>query len=129
MGNGKNILFWKDKWLENYGPLITLLNPEEQVDTINYTVADMVDSRRNWNWELFAHIIPMQAVMSIAGHMPPVQDTIVDSLVWDNSADGKLTVQSAYMVQEEGGLWKETLYGSLFGSGKEWSVSECFFGL
>ena len=87
--------------MENYGPLITLLNPEEQVDTLNYTVTDMVDSRRNWNWELFAHLIPMQAVMSIASHMPPEQDTEIDSVVWDKSADGRLTVRTAYMVHEE----------------------------
>jgi len=48
VGNGKRILFWRDSWLESYGPIINHLEREVQVETLDYTVADMVDDRGNW---------------------------------------------------------------------------------
>uniref|UniRef100_A0A6N2MZS1 RNase H type-1 domain-containing protein n=1 Tax=Salix viminalis TaxID=40686 RepID=A0A6N2MZS1_SALVM len=112
LGNGRHVLFWRDKWLGEYGPLNTLLNPEARVNTLHYTVADMVDSGGNWKWELFAHLLPIHTVMNIAGHIPPMQDTREDSVVWDHSSNGRLSVRTAYMVQEKGGamdrdpLWR-----------------------
>uniref|UniRef100_A0A6N2M5M2 Reverse transcriptase zinc-binding domain-containing protein n=1 Tax=Salix viminalis TaxID=40686 RepID=A0A6N2M5M2_SALVM len=112
LGNGSHISFWKDKWVGDYGPLINLLNPEATVNTLHYTVADMVDSGGNWKWELFAHFLPIHTVMSIAGHIPPMQDTRADSVAWDHSSNGRLSVRTAYRVQEEGGemdrdpLWR-----------------------
>ena len=47
LGNDRKILFWKDSWLESYGPLANYLNSEAQIDTINHTVAEMVDDRGN----------------------------------------------------------------------------------
>ena len=98
LGNGRHILFWTDKWLENYGPLSTIVTPEARVDTLNYIVADMVDSRSNWKWELFAHLLPTNIVMSIAGHIPPMQNTTEDSVVWNHTSDGRLSVRTAYTV-------------------------------
>eukprot|EP00258_Populus_trichocarpa_P027694 XP_024443713.1 uncharacterized protein LOC112324533 [Populus trichocarpa] len=103
VGNGKQILFWRDSWLESYGPIINHLEREVQVDTLDYTVADMVDDRGNWKWDVFAHLIPMQIVMSIVGYTPPMQDGIDDTVGWDHSSNGKLTVRTAYMVLEERG--------------------------
>ena len=76
----------------DYGPLNNLLNQEARVNTLHYTVADMVDSGGNWKWELFAHLIPIHIVMNIAGHIPPMQDTREDSVVWDHSSNGRLSV-------------------------------------
>jgi ribonuclease HI len=103
VGNGKRILFWRDSWLESYGPIINHLEREVQVETLDYTVADMVDDRGNWKWDVFAHLIPMQIVMSIVGYTPPMQDGIDDMVGWDHSSNGKLTVRTAYMVLEERG--------------------------
>ena len=63
----------------------------------------MVDGRGNWKWDVFAHLIPMQIVMSIVGYTPPMQDGIDDTVGWDHSSNGKLTVRTAYMVLEERG--------------------------
>lgn len=71
LGNGKQILFWKDSWLASYGPLYRHIIGEIPVDTINYTVADMVDERGKWKWGEFAHLIPMPIVIGVAGHIPP----------------------------------------------------------
>uniref|UniRef100_A0A6N2KBG0 Reverse transcriptase zinc-binding domain-containing protein n=1 Tax=Salix viminalis TaxID=40686 RepID=A0A6N2KBG0_SALVM len=70
LGNGKKILFWKDCWLANYGPLINYINGEIPEDKISCTVADMVNARGEWKWEEFAHLIPIQVMMGIAGNIP-----------------------------------------------------------
>ena len=102
LGNGRRILFWKDSWLESYGPLVNHVNSEDQIETLNYTMAKMVDNRGNWKWELFAQFLPIQVVMGIVSYIPPIQDVGPDSMVWDQSTDGKFTVSKGYMVQEEG---------------------------
>ena len=86
LGNGKRILFWKDSWLESYGPLINHVNLENHIDTLNYTVAEMVDNRGNWNWELFAHFLPIQVVMCIVSYIPPMQ--VWDQTLWFGSIHG-----------------------------------------
>uniref|UniRef100_A0A6N2N1I9 Reverse transcriptase zinc-binding domain-containing protein n=1 Tax=Salix viminalis TaxID=40686 RepID=A0A6N2N1I9_SALVM len=102
LGEGKTVLFWKDSWLENNGPLINLINPGLQVDTINHTVANMVDRSGNWKWEEFAHLLPMQTLMGIVGYIPPRQDADADSMIWKQTSDGKFTVKTAYLAGEEG---------------------------
>ena len=76
LGNGRRVLFWKDSWLEGFGPLINQLNSEDQVEFLNHTVAEMVDGGGNWKWEVFAHLLTVQAVMGIAGYIPPWQDAL-----------------------------------------------------
>ena len=102
LGDGKTVLFWKDSWLESNGPLINHINPGTQVDTINHTVANMVDSSGNWKWEEFAHLLPVQTLMGIVGYIPPRQDADADSMIWKQSSDGKFTVKTAYLAGEEG---------------------------
>ena len=63
--NGRRILFQRENWLERYAPIIDHLEREVHVETLDYTVADMVDSRGNWKWEEFAHLIPVQLVMGL----------------------------------------------------------------
>ena len=101
LGNGRRVLFWKDSWLEGFGPLINQLNSEVQVESLNHTVAEMVDGGGNWKWEVFAHLLPMQAVMGIAGYIPPRQDALEDTMIWEKSVNGRFTIKTAYMVREE----------------------------
>uniref|UniRef100_A0A6N2KYB2 Reverse transcriptase zinc-binding domain-containing protein n=1 Tax=Salix viminalis TaxID=40686 RepID=A0A6N2KYB2_SALVM len=61
----------------------------------------MVDGGGNWKWEVFAHLLPMQVVMGIAGYIPPRQDALEDTMIWDKSVNGRFTVKTAYMVREE----------------------------
>uniref|UniRef100_A0A6N2NKD1 Reverse transcriptase zinc-binding domain-containing protein n=1 Tax=Salix viminalis TaxID=40686 RepID=A0A6N2NKD1_SALVM len=75
---------------------------ETQIESLNYTVAEMVDGRGNWKWEVFAHLLTVQTVMGIAGYIPPRQDALEDSVVWDLSANGSFNVKTAYLVREEG---------------------------
>ena len=122
-------MFWKDSWLASYGPLYRHIIGEIPVDTINYTVADMVDERGKWKWGEFAHIIPMPIVMGVAGHIPPTQDMVADTMIWDQSSNGRFKTKTVYRVQEERRVWIMTQFGRLFGSGREWSESNFFFGL
>lgn len=45
----------------------------------------------------------MQVVMGIAGYIPPSQDALEDTMIWDKSANGRFTVKTTYMVREEDG--------------------------
>ena len=45
--NGRHILFWKDSWLANYGPLFNHITKAVPGEKINYIVAYMVDARGN----------------------------------------------------------------------------------
>ena len=81
LGDDKKILFWKDRWMESFGPLMNHVHPRTQVETINYTVADMVDNRGNWKWDIFAHLLPVQVLMGIVGYIPPRRDENEDLMV------------------------------------------------
>uniref|UniRef100_A0A6N2MJB1 Reverse transcriptase zinc-binding domain-containing protein n=1 Tax=Salix viminalis TaxID=40686 RepID=A0A6N2MJB1_SALVM len=95
------MLFWKDSWLAHYGPLSRHIIGEIPVENRNSTVADMVDDRGKWKWEEFAHLIPMPIVMGIAGHIPPTQDMIADSMIWDHSPNGNFKTKTAYGLQND----------------------------
>uniref|UniRef100_A0A6N2K9V4 RNase H type-1 domain-containing protein n=1 Tax=Salix viminalis TaxID=40686 RepID=A0A6N2K9V4_SALVM len=68
-----------------------------------------MDSKGNWKWDVFAHLIHVQIVMGIASYISPAQDGITNTMVWDLSSHGQFTVQTTYMVLKERGLWMETL--------------------
>jgi hypothetical protein len=37
---------------------------------LNCSVADMVDDRGQWQWETFAHFLPIQVILILAGYNP-----------------------------------------------------------
>ena len=46
--------------------------------------------------------LSIQILIGIVGCIPPRQDASANSTVWDQSFDGRFTVRTTYMVQEEG---------------------------
>lgn len=99
--NGRNVKFWSDKWLENFGPLIQYVPQVSSVNNINAAVMDMVSPNNQWCWEAFAHLLHVQVVMRIASYQPPATDMKEDTRFWGSSASGKFTVKSAYQMQEQ----------------------------
>jgi len=101
LGCGNKVLFWKDSWLEGYGPLNMHTNQIIPEDLINCTVADMVDNRGQWQWETFAHLLPIQVLMILAGYNPPTPQLGGDKAYWRHSPGGQFSVKSAYLIQED----------------------------
>ncbi|KAJ6901416.1 hypothetical protein NC651_019242 [Populus alba x Populus x berolinensis] len=86
--NGRNVKFWSDKWLENFGPLIQYVPQVSSVNNINAAVMDMVSPNNQWcwDWEAFAHLLHVQVVMGIASYPPPATDMKEDTRFWGSSA-------------------------------------------
>jgi len=74
VGNGRRespLLELKDVWLDGYGALSHHTTHELSEAEGNATVADMVNERNHWKWELFAHLLPVQVVLVLASHSAP----------------------------------------------------------
>lgn len=65
------VRFWTDNWLDGFGPLINHSIQEVPVNMINLTVADMANDGKHLCWDKFAHTLPVQMVMILAGCPPP----------------------------------------------------------
>uniref|UniRef100_A0A6N2MY06 Uncharacterized protein n=1 Tax=Salix viminalis TaxID=40686 RepID=A0A6N2MY06_SALVM len=71
----------------------------------------MVDDRGQWKWEEFAQLLPMPIVMGIAGHIPPTQDMIADSMIWDQSPNGIFKTKTTYKLQDDRRLMDHDPFG------------------
>jgi len=56
----------------------------------------MVSSNNQWRWDVFAHLLPMNIVMTLASYPPPNRESNEDQLFWDLSMNGEFTIKSAY---------------------------------
>lgn len=73
-GSGRNVRFWRDSWLEGYGPLLSLATQDIPEDLVNCSVVDMLEDGKHWKWDSFAHLLHVQVVMLLAGYPPPSQN-------------------------------------------------------
>jgi hypothetical protein len=73
-GSGRNVRFWRDSWLEGYGPLLSLATQDIPEDLVNCSVVDMLEDDKHWKWDSFAYLLHVQVVMLLAGYPPPSQN-------------------------------------------------------
>lgn len=52
VGNGRKIRCWRDPWVPDVGPLISMILGHSSLD-LDYLLSDMVLVDSNWNLELF----------------------------------------------------------------------------
>jgi hypothetical protein len=69
VGNGVEVRFWKDNWLEGIGPLVQHALQDIPVENLNVSVANM-ESNIQWRWDFFAHLLPIQIIMVMASYPP-----------------------------------------------------------
>jgi hypothetical protein len=70
LGYGRKVLFWRESWLEGYGPLNLHIVQDIPEDLLNCSIADMVDDGGQWMWETFANLLPFQVVMVLVTSNP-----------------------------------------------------------
>ena len=93
------LLELKDVWLDGYGALSHHTTHELSEAEGNATIADMVNERNQWKWELFAHLLPVQIVLVLASHSPPSTELEEDASYWRHSSSGQFTTKSVYLFQ------------------------------
>ncbi|KAE8673212.1 hypothetical protein F3Y22_tig00111806pilonHSYRG00082 [Hibiscus syriacus] len=85
VGNGHDVDFWFDDWLDGYGPMINHVVAAGAVGMQRVTVAHMTDDHGNWRWALFEHLLPLPVLMRLAATMGPKQHFRADSIGWKPS--------------------------------------------
>ena len=71
----------------------------------------------------------MPIVMGVAGYIPPTQDMVADTMIWDQSSNGRFKTQTAYSVQEERRLMDHDPIWKVIWQWKGMNESNFFFGL
>ena len=108
LGNGHDISFWKDNWLDNRNLLKLLdLQDQESVDG-NLTVSEFIENKK-WNitklWHYSQHPDIIQKILGI----PISLVDIKDSFCWGLSSTGEFTTRSAtwlaHDLGQDGWTW------------------------
>lgn len=95
IGNGKQINFWNDPWVENL-PLRSVLTVQARIDH-TLLVKDVIDKNGpSWNLSLCANDLPSSVQEKIQSIVVPVSPFVQDSLVWQPSKFGDVTAKEAY---------------------------------
>lgn len=95
IGNGKTIMFWRDKWVTSHTNLMEHLPNEDphwhlHLHVAYFTVND------DGNWKLIKKWLPQDSCDKIAMLDPPKPDKGDDKLFWKFSEDGKFKISHVY---------------------------------
>ena len=97
LGDGKRVKFWWDLWLSEAENLQSYAQNPIPDQLINLCVADFSDNNGNWNWHLFAHLLPNHIILKIASVKAPCDYSGQDQCYWAHSNTGHFTAKSAYL--------------------------------
>ncbi|KAH9671615.1 putative ribonuclease H protein [Citrus sinensis] len=97
LGDGKRVKFWWDLWLSEVDNLQSYAHNPIPDQLINLCVADFSDNNGNWNWHLFAHLLPNHIILKIASVKAPCAYSGKDQCYWAYSNTGHFTAKSAYL--------------------------------
>ncbi|KAH9734521.1 putative ribonuclease H protein [Citrus sinensis] len=97
LGDGKRVKFWWDLWLSEADNLQSYAQNPIPDQLINLCVADFSDNNGNWNWHLFAHLLPNHIILKIASVKAPCAYSGEDQCYWAYSNTGHFTAKSAYL--------------------------------
>lgn len=97
LGDGKRVKFWWDLWLSEADSLQSYATNPIPDQLINLCVADFSDNYGNWNWYLFAHLLPNHIILKIASIKAPCALSGEDQCYWAYSNTGQFTAKSAYL--------------------------------
>lgn len=93
--DGRNIHAWEDNWLEIGKNLLDyqVSVPEELEEA---RVCDLVDSSRNWNWNLLKSWMSTRIMQKMKAILPPNNEEAGNELTIDTKLDGTLAVEYIY---------------------------------
>ncbi|KAE8669138.1 hypothetical protein F3Y22_tig00112254pilonHSYRG00076 [Hibiscus syriacus] len=101
IGNCREVDFWFDSWLNEFGPLINHVTAAGAIDMQLVTVADMIYEEGNWIWSKFEQYLPMNVKLRIATKKGPQPQFGPDMVGWNPREDRRFTVKSAYELRED----------------------------
>ena len=96
VGNGQEISLWKDKWIPGCDTLESYLNMSLPNSERERKVRGVVDVEGKWKLGCWEFIIPIDIVNRIL-LMPTCRLDVTDTLAWEGSKDGNLTMKTAYL--------------------------------
>lgn len=95
VGDGSKVGFWKDTW-NNDIPLAAIANMND-VNIPSRTVKDVINSdTRQWDLETVDQFISDEVKRQINSIAIPVSDGRIDTRIWAQGRDGKVSVKEAY---------------------------------
>lgn len=93
LGNGKNVKFQSDYWLDIEGPLINFVSSDTLMNFEDITVADMIQERQ-WDTTKFSHLLSTEVNNKILAFYPPSGDN-KDIPIWNLTTIWKFALNSA----------------------------------
>ncbi|XP_060968575.1 uncharacterized protein LOC133036106 [Cannabis sativa] len=99
--SGNSINFWKQPWIPwmEYREFRELM---QQLQTQRYTIRSLADVSvgNEWNAEMILQIFGQELGGRIL-HIPRIPRPFTDQVYWKNNQNGKFTVKSAYVVDQD----------------------------
>ncbi|KAH9685635.1 putative ribonuclease H protein [Citrus sinensis] len=97
LGDGTRVKLWWDLWLNEADNLQSYAQNPIPDQLINLCVVDFSYSNGNWNWQLFAPLLPNHIILKIAAVKAPCANSGEDQCYWTYSNTGHFTAKSAYL--------------------------------
>lgn len=93
--NGRKILLWQDKWLED-SPLIVNALKEISLEDYVKPIAAYWDHHSGWKWDTLICTLPPLTLRMAETTIIRTDDIGTDGRCWGLSENGKFSVKSAY---------------------------------
>ncbi|KAK8627717.1 hypothetical protein V6N13_135319 [Hibiscus sabdariffa] len=90
---------WQDAWMQDVGPLISLVQPTNIHGLGFPSVTDMVSSHGDWRWDVLQELLPRSMLLRLSAMMVPQPWFSEDRLLWAGNVDGHLTIRSTYHIR------------------------------
>ncbi|CAN1761174.1 Putative ribonuclease H protein At1g65750 [Linum perenne] len=97
--NGRNTLFWTDRWIDSGAVLIDHAINLQEVDS-SLSVSDFC-TNNCWDLQKLRSVLPEAFVLQVYGMTPPRADGGTDCRSWGLEGDGVFSVKSAYCMLRE----------------------------
>ncbi|XVF81675.1 hypothetical protein PTKIN_Ptkin15bG0174300 [Pterospermum kingtungense] len=111
--NGRDTLFWTDKWLMEE-PLMNFLLSEFSSQDVYKRVSDYWVPRVGWNWDMLNGLLPGFIEDKLAAVVLNEDSSLVDGLDWGVSKNGLFSIRSAYDLSFGTGNEEDTLWNVIW---------------
>lgn len=99
LGNSRNTLFWKDKWVDSHTSLESWCPNNVPLPVSYSTVNEWILEDGNWDIEKIKRLISDQDTMlKILAIPPPLPSNPNDRLAWAGTKEYVFSVKSAYSI-------------------------------
>ncbi|GKU96985.1 hypothetical protein SLEP1_g10165 [Rubroshorea leprosula] len=95
--DGSKINFWQDRWILKESLCSVFYGPFRPHD-LDITVKDLLFPDGKWNFDAVAYPLPQDIIQKIVAIAFQRHSAEQDSFRWNSSANGKISMKSAYFV-------------------------------